>query len=71
MGVEEGAWCKKILTFKIFFNIQVKNTSNLTLLSCKVPSERFFHQVFKTGLYFLKYVVLRIAKLSPKLSTYR
>ena len=35
-----------------------------------MPSERFFHKVFKNRSYFLKYVILRIAKLSPKLSTW-
>ena len=35
-----------------FFDIQFENTSNLILLSFKVPSERFFYKVFKTGLTF-------------------
>ena len=35
-----------------FFDIQFKNTFNLILLSFKVPSERFFHKNFKTGLTF-------------------
>ena len=41
------------LRFENFFLIQFKNTSNLILLSFKVPSERFFHKVFRTGLTFL------------------
>ena len=35
-----------------FFDIQFKNTSNLIFLGFKVPSERFFHKNFKTGLTF-------------------
>ena len=35
-----------------FFDIQFKNTSNFILGSFKVPSERFFHKFFKTGLTF-------------------
>ena len=35
-----------------FFDFEFKNTSNLTLLGFKVPSERFFHKNFKTGLTF-------------------
>ena len=31
----------------LFFDIQFKNTSNLILLSFKVPSERCFHNVLK------------------------
>ena len=34
------------------FEIQFKNTTNLVLLSFKVPSERFFHKNFKTDLTF-------------------
>jgi hypothetical protein len=41
------AWCK------YFFGIQFKNTYNLIFLGLKVPSERFFHKDFKTGLTFL------------------
>ena len=41
------------------------------IMRFKVSSERFFHKDFKTGLTFLIYVVLRISKLSLKLSTYR
>ena len=47
-----------------FFDIQFKNTLNLILLSFKV-SDFFIRS------YSLEKVVLRIAKLSPKLSTYR
>ena len=34
------------------FDIQFKNTLNLIFLGFKVPSERFFHKDFKTGLTF-------------------
>ena len=48
--VAEGAWCKICFGIRhIFFS---KNTSNLILLSFKVPSEIFFHKNFKTGLTF-------------------
>ena len=40
------------LNLRIFFDIQFKNTFNLILLSFKVPSKRFCHKVFKTGLTF-------------------
>ena len=43
---------KKIWNLTQFFDIQFKNTSNLILPSTKVPSERFFHIFFKTGLTF-------------------
>ena len=46
----EGHGAKFFLRFENFFDIQFKNTSNLMLLSFKVPTERFFHKVFKTGL---------------------
>ena len=36
----------------LFFDIQFKNVSNLVFLGFKVPSERFFHKDFKTGLTF-------------------
>ena len=35
-----------------FFDIQLKNTSTLTLLSFKVPPERFFQKVSKQVLLF-------------------
>ena len=35
-----------------FFDFEFKNTSNLIFLGFKVPSERFFHKNFKTGLTF-------------------
>ena len=35
-----------------FFDIQFKNTSNLILLSFKVPSERFFTRFSKPVLLF-------------------
>ena len=35
-----------------FFDFEFKNTSNLIFLDFKVPSERFFHKDFKTGLTF-------------------
>ena len=38
--------------FDTFFDIQFKNTFNLIFLSIKVPSERFFHKNFTTGLTF-------------------
>ena len=56
---------------RIFFDIQFKDTLNLIFLGFKVPSEEFFLQEFPNRSYFLKYVVLGIAKLSSKLSTYR
>ena len=43
---------KYFLEFRIFFDIQLKNTFNLILLSFKVPSERFYLKVFITGLTF-------------------
>ena len=43
---------KKICCLRNCFDNQFKNASNLTLLSFKVPSERFFHKVFKTGVTF-------------------
>ena len=54
------------LTF--FFDFEFKNTSNLIFPGFKVPSESF--QGFQNRVYFLAYVILRIEKLSPKLSTY-
>jgi hypothetical protein len=38
--------------FDTFFDIQFKITFNLIFLSIKVPSERFFHKNFTTGLTF-------------------
>ena len=43
---------KKICCLRNCFDNQFKNASNLTLLSFKVPSERLFHKVFKTGVTF-------------------
>ena len=40
---------KNFCRLRFFFDIQSKITSNITLLSFKVLSERFFHEVFKTG----------------------
>ena len=34
-----------------FFDVQINNTSNLILLSFKVPSKSFFHKFFKTDLF--------------------
>ena len=62
---------KPFFRFDPFFKIQFKNTSNLILLGFKMSSESFFLQIFQNRSYFLKYVDLRIAKLGPKLSTYR
>ena len=52
------------LIYFLIFNLKI-HTSNLIFLGFKVS---FFHKNFKTGLIF---VVLRISKLIPKLSTYR
>ena len=52
VGSAGGLVQKKICRLRIFFDIQFKNTFNLILLSFKVPSERFFHKNFKTGLTF-------------------
>ena len=47
------AWYNLFLEFDThFFDIQFKNTYNLIFLGLKVPSERFFHKNFKTGLTF-------------------
>ena len=64
-------WCNFFCDLIIFLEIQFKNTSNLILLSFKVPSKIFFYKIFINRTYFFKNVVLRIAKLSWKLSTYQ
>ena len=53
-GVGWGGWFGANFSFRLtnFFDIQFKNTSNLIFLDFKVPSERFFHKDFKTGLTF-------------------
>ena len=38
-----------------FFDVHVKNTSNLIFLGFKVPSESFFSQEFQNRTYFLTY----------------
>ena len=43
---------KKIWSLTHFFDFEFKNTFNLIFLGFKVPSERFFHKDFKTGLTF-------------------
>jgi hypothetical protein len=51
-GVEGGHGANFFLEFDTFFCFKIKNTSNLIFLGFKVPSERFFHKNFKTGLSF-------------------
>ena len=67
-GVREGIK-PEVRTFE---NSRATGTGRDVRLSpsFKVPSERFFHKNFKTGLTFLNNVVLKDKKLSPKLSTY-
>ena len=43
---------KLFCSSRIFFYIQFKNTSNLILLSFKVPSESFFTRFSKQVLFF-------------------
>ena len=54
-----------------FFDIQFKSTFDFNFPIFKVPSERFFSQGFQNRSHFLKYVVLKISKFSPKLSTFQ
>ena len=51
-GGREGQGRIFFLNLTLFFDIQFKNASNLVFLGFKVPSERFFHKNFKTGLTF-------------------
>ena len=41
-----------IWNLRHFFDFEFKNTSNLIFVGFKVPSKRFFHKNFKTGLTF-------------------
>ena len=47
-GTEQKLFCD----FNLNFDLQFKNTSNLTMLSFKVSSESFCFEFFKTGLTF-------------------
>ncbi len=51
-GGRGGMAQKHFCVLELFFQIQIQNTSNLIFLGFKVPSERFFHKFFKTGLTF-------------------
>jgi hypothetical protein len=51
-GGGAGGMVQFSFEFDTFFYIQFKNTYNLIFLGFKVPSERFFHKNFKTGLNF-------------------
>ena len=63
-----GLFCANFfLLFQNIFYIQFEITSSLILLNVKVPSERSWDNRSN----FMKYMVLKIAKLSCNVSPYR
>ena len=66
-----GHGAKIVLPFEQFFWYSIYKYFQLNFAKFQGAIWKISSQSFQNRSYFLKYVVLRIAKLSPKLSTYR